>query len=220
MKFQLLASLAASQLVAAHFGLLYPEWRGDTLAEDTEFDQWVYPCGDVPFEDSPVTDWPLEGGLIAIDLHHDWTYIFINVGLGNDTTDFNITLTPQFLNSTGEGTLALTDLKLPEDSGVTEGAIGSIQVVTVGSSGSGLYNCANVRFTADAETPTNYTTAEGIEFFAVQDQATMDHDHEGGESEGQSEEGADDAAGILSVNMMAVTSVAALSAMFMLEIGF
>jgi hypothetical protein len=44
MKFQLLASVAASQLVAAHFGLLYPEWRGDTLAEDTEFDQWMYPC--------------------------------------------------------------------------------------------------------------------------------------------------------------------------------
>lgn len=39
-----LLALAAAQVATAHYGLIYPEWRADTLADDTEFDQWVHPC--------------------------------------------------------------------------------------------------------------------------------------------------------------------------------
>jgi hypothetical protein len=31
-------------LASAHFKLDYPSWRGDSLAENTTYDQWSYPC--------------------------------------------------------------------------------------------------------------------------------------------------------------------------------
>ena len=39
-------ALAAAQAVNAHYGLLYPEWRADTLnaEDDSELSQWTYPC--------------------------------------------------------------------------------------------------------------------------------------------------------------------------------
>jgi hypothetical protein len=39
-------ALAAAQVATAHYGLIYPEWRADTLdtPEDSEYNQWVYPC--------------------------------------------------------------------------------------------------------------------------------------------------------------------------------
>lgn len=42
----LAATLAAAQLASAHFGLVYPPWRVDTLAEANEeiYSQWEYPC--------------------------------------------------------------------------------------------------------------------------------------------------------------------------------
>lgn len=42
-----LITLVAVQAVSAHFGLSYPEWRGDTLNEENEdlgYNQWLYPC--------------------------------------------------------------------------------------------------------------------------------------------------------------------------------
>ena len=36
--------LSALQLSAAHFSIEYPIWRADTLAENTTYDQWRYPC--------------------------------------------------------------------------------------------------------------------------------------------------------------------------------
>lgn len=86
------------------------------------------------------TDWPLKGGSVKLDLHHPWEYLFINLGLGANVTNFNYTLTgPTFWNVSGAGTLCV-DLPLPEGLTMSDGQEGSIQVVTVGASGSALYN--------------------------------------------------------------------------------
>ncbi len=36
------------------------------------------------------TAWPLTGGSVVLDLHHPWTYIMINLGLGTNYPVFNI----------------------------------------------------------------------------------------------------------------------------------
>ena len=75
-----------------------------------------------------------------LDLHHPWTYVFVNLGLGENVTNFNYTLTPDFWNVTGNGTLCVPTLPLPADLNIADGTEASIQVVTVGDTGSGLYN--------------------------------------------------------------------------------
>lgn len=129
-----------------------------------------------------VTEWPLDGGALQIELGHHWTYVFINLGLGNDTSDFNITLTPSVWNTTGDGILCVDKVPIPENSGVTEGAIGTLQVITVGSAGTSLYNCADIRFTADAKAVNapNCTASE-VDYIVVEDQS------EGGGHQGSNE---------------------------------
>ena len=41
-----LLGLATVQAVSAHFGLVFPTWRDDTLSEKNEekYSQWTYPC--------------------------------------------------------------------------------------------------------------------------------------------------------------------------------
>ncbi len=119
-----LVLLAAAHLASAHFGIEYPEWRADTLKSGTNFSQWLYPCEahlscfvhgrqllTFPFPGGGVdpgagnrTDWPTTGGSLTLDLHHPWTYVFVNLGLGDNATNFNYTLTPSFWNETGNGT--------------------------------------------------------------------------------------------------------------------
>jgi hypothetical protein len=86
------------------------------------------------------TIWPLTGGSLNLDLHHPWTYLFVNLGLGTDYPAFNISLIPQPLNETGNGTLCLPHILLPAGTGVVDGQNASIQVVTFGQTGSALYN--------------------------------------------------------------------------------
>lgn len=86
------------------------------------------------------TLWPLTGGSVNADLHHPWTYLFINLGLGTTYPAFNLSLTRQLLNVTGNGTFCLPQLTLPAGVSVSDGQNASIQVVTVGQSGSALYN--------------------------------------------------------------------------------
>lgn len=41
-----LLALAAAKAATAHFGLVFPEWRADTLSEEGEavYSQWNNPC--------------------------------------------------------------------------------------------------------------------------------------------------------------------------------
>ena len=151
MRTAILAVLAAARLAAAHFGMEYPAWRADTLSDEETYDQWVYPCAKVPNGVGNRTDWPISGGSISLDLHHKWTYLFINLGLGSNATAFSVPLTPELVNVTGNGTYCIPVLPVPIDAGVKDGDNATIQVVTSGASGSALYNCADITFRESAK---------------------------------------------------------------------
>ncbi|KAK4129687.1 hypothetical protein N657DRAFT_630523 [Parathielavia appendiculata] len=146
--------LATASVTQAHFGIEYPPMRANTLgsSRNSSYSQWLQPCAGVPgnLTDRPITPWPLSGGSLKLDLHHPWTYIFINLGLGSDVSNFNYTLTNPFWNETGNGTLCVPKLALPADLPVTDGSQASLQVVTVGDDGNALYNCADIVFSANA----------------------------------------------------------------------
>ncbi|SPO02381.1 uncharacterized protein DNG_05054 [Cephalotrichum gorgonifer] len=154
----------------AHFGLTFPPWRADTLTSDEEttgYNQRIYPCANVPGDQGPTTDWPIDGGSLTLDLHHNWTYVFLNLGLGSNVTNFNVTLTPQPWNVTGKGDLCVP--QLPLDLDVEEGQEASLQAVTVGHDGSALYNCANVRLVKEAKAygGEECKTADGLSYYVV-----------------------------------------------------
>ncbi|KAJ4016431.1 hypothetical protein NW752_003558 [Fusarium irregulare] len=210
-----LLGLATVQAVSAHFGLVFPTWRDDTLSEKNEekYSQWTYPCAGVDYNEKNVTDWPLEGGSLTLDLHHDWTYVFVNLGLGENTTNFNISLTPEFLNATNPGTLFIEELALPSSVKVSDGDLASIQVVTVGDSGSALYNCADIRFKENAKGPSNKTG--DVDYVMIKQQDGNGTDSASNSSSSGEEGGDNDSgAGILGVNTMALTSVVGFAAAF------
>ena len=128
-----LALLAST--TTAHFSITYPEMRGDSEADG---DQYVFPCANISSMSANRTSWPLTGGSIGMHLGHAWSYYAINLGLGDDVSSFNISLTPELHNATGKGELC-TKVDIPEGL-VKEGQNASIQVVTFGQSGSALYN--------------------------------------------------------------------------------
>ncbi|KAH8591141.1 hypothetical protein B0O99DRAFT_488452, partial [Bisporella sp. PMI_857] len=151
-------------MTAAHFTVEYPEMRGDSFADGAS--QWIYPCANVnQTAETNRTDWPLTGGSVVLDLHHAWTYLFINLGIGTDYPSFSsISLTPDPLNITGNGTYCIPAVTLPTGLNITDGLNASIQVVTVGESGSALYNCADITFRTSATLLSNTTcvTSQGI----------------------------------------------------------
>ncbi|KAK7415521.1 hypothetical protein QQZ08_012319 [Neonectria magnoliae] len=211
-----LLALAAAKAVSAHFGLVFPEWRVDTLSEENEanYSQWTYPCAGADYGEGNITDWPLDGGAIKLDLHHPYTYVFINLGLGENSTNFNVSLTPQFWNATTPGVLCVDKLELPIE--VEHGDLASLQVVTGGDTGSALYNCADIRFTRNAKGPRNCTSE--VEYITIKDQATVDEDIKKNSSNSsdssESSDSDDNAAGALGVNKAALTSVVGLVALF------
>ncbi|KAH7034618.1 uncharacterized protein B0I36DRAFT_346528 [Microdochium trichocladiopsis] len=145
----LATALAGAQLASAHFGLVYPPWRADTLSEESEeiYSQWEHPCAGVNTTTNR-TAWPIGGGAIELELHHPWAYVWVNLGLGDNTTNFNISLTPDLYNISGKGDFCWPKLPVPIE--IADGTNATIQVVTGGASGSALYNCADITFRADA----------------------------------------------------------------------
>lgn len=128
----------------------------------------ITPGANVRADQGPTTDWPLTGGSVTLDLHHDWTYLFLNLGLGPNATNFNITLSPPLWNATGSGTLCIPHVPLVLPDGVEDGAEASLQVVTVGGDGAALYNCANLRLVREAdEFGGKECKTEGVEYYVV-----------------------------------------------------
>ncbi|KAK0391897.1 hypothetical protein NLU13_1395 [Sarocladium strictum] len=218
---QTLLALVAAQAVSAHFGLDFPEWRGDTLSDDanSDFSQWLYPCAGVPYDNGNITEW--NGKTVTLELHHKWSYVWLNVGLGENTTDFNITLTPQFWNVTGSGTVCVDDLPWPEN--IANGTLGTLQVVT-SDKGSALYNCADFRYNPDAKGPSNCTLPDGVQVIKIQSQSndtdsgSSDHGNHGDHGSGNATESqggagsngnAKDAAGMVSLNMATLSALVA-----------
>ncbi|TGO24141.1 hypothetical protein BPAE_0111g00230 [Botrytis paeoniae] len=136
-----------SSIVSAHFSIEYPPPRGDSFLPPAS--QWEYPCANINTTENR-TLYPTSSFPINLNLHHEWTYVFINLGLGiNGSSNLNISLTPSPLNTTGSGYLCLSDFDLPSGVTLEDGMNATIQVVTVGESGSALYNCADITFSSN-----------------------------------------------------------------------
>ncbi|GAO13715.1 uncharacterized protein UV8b_01645 [Ustilaginoidea virens] len=206
--------------VSAHFGLIHPPWRFDTLSKagEAKYSQWTYPCAGVAYKSGNVTDWPVGGGALKLDLHHAWTYVFVNLGLGDNATNFNVSLTPEFWNVTGKGTLCVD--KLPVPVAVEDGTPASLQVVTVGESGSALYNCADIRLVKDAKGPANCTSSSGVKVSSVRQQQQQQGG--GGNSSGNGTTGSDKGSGggvvVSGANIWALVTAAGLAYGFALVI--
>jgi hypothetical protein len=87
------------------------------------------------------TPWPLDGGSLNVTLHDGAAIIFVNLGLGANATNFNISLIASPINETGAGSVCFPKLMLPADLPISEGTQASIQFATSNpKNGEGLYN--------------------------------------------------------------------------------
>ncbi|KAH7344292.1 hypothetical protein BKA66DRAFT_434350 [Pyrenochaeta sp. MPI-SDFR-AT-0127] len=159
----ILAVTAMAAGVDAHFRLLQPVWRGSSFVAPAS--QWIYPCANVN-ETTDIANrtlWPPSGGSVVINGSHEHALTSVNLALGSNATNFNISLVELF-NQTGAGVFCLKEagkanleagFKAAGYSGLNdsriEGLQASIQVIQLGHSGSALYNCADIRFNSTAQ---------------------------------------------------------------------
>ncbi|KAL2368664.1 expression library immunization antigen 1 [Blastomyces gilchristii SLH14081] len=134
-------------LASAHFELIKPESRG------TEYDKLTeYPCGGLPVSSKRTRVSLMDPELnVALKMGHDHSAVQVLLAIGPDPgTNFNVTLVPTFMEI-GLGDFCLQDVKLTEEklgTQLTEGLEATLQVVTNGDPNGGLYNCADLVFTA------------------------------------------------------------------------
>ncbi|CAI6339247.1 unnamed protein product [Periconia digitata] len=134
--------LALLPFATAHFTLNWPTARG---FDDTQAGS--FPCGGFDEVKSPRTEFPLGGGPLQLNLEHTSTQVAVYLSLGSDPgNNYNIVLRPQFKEQ-GPGDFCLGEVGLPSSLNITSGTNGTIQVVTNGHAGGGLYQCADVTFT-------------------------------------------------------------------------
>lgn len=83
-------------LATAHYSIAYPHWRGDSFTTPGA-SQWLWPCANVSQDASANnrTLWPLTGGSLVLNAHHPWAPTYVNLGLGNAVTSFNVSLVSQ-----------------------------------------------------------------------------------------------------------------------------
>ena len=98
---------------------------------------------------TPRTPWPLTGGSLNVTLHDAAAYIWVNLGLGVNTTNFNYTIVQGPLNETGAGDLCFPHIPLPEGMPIEDGTPATIQFATAGTDGEGLYNVSCCSRTCD-----------------------------------------------------------------------
>ncbi|CAI6331915.1 unnamed protein product [Periconia digitata] len=188
----LASALAFSGLASAHYRVLAPAWRANSLSTPGA-SQWVWPCANVSelsaSNTTGRTEWPLTGGSIKINGSHEYALTYVNLGLGTNVSDFDIPLLHDF-NQTGAGVLCLKDAvrdamkKGLEANNVTEdeldGMKGSLQIVQIAHGGGALYNCADLTFSRSAklleDSDCQNATGVGGEFLHSSAIA-MDHDH-------------------------------------------
>jgi len=89
---------------------------------------------------TPRTPWPLDGGSLNFTLRDGAALVFVNLGLGVNVTNFNISLSAFPLNETGAGNVCFPKLTLPSGLPISEGTQASIQIATSNpKNGEGLY---------------------------------------------------------------------------------
>ncbi|KAK4033551.1 hypothetical protein C8A01DRAFT_49898 [Parachaetomium inaequale] len=149
--FVLAQCLAWAGLAQGHVVLTYPGWRGNNLGHDENSPfgmQWMYPCGGLSVTTNR-TQWPLDGGAVAFQpgwfTGHDTALIYINIGLGEQPSNYSWPITTLYLdgptNNPYPGTVCLPKLTLPEGvrSRIKSGDLASIQVVEAAKHGAGMF---------------------------------------------------------------------------------
>ena len=106
-------------VVSAHFTLDYPPTTG--FDEDQEPNP---PCGGFPPDLSNLTEWPLSGGEISVDLHHpEALFLFRAQLMGSDSW---VNLSNGIVDMVGLGEGCIHALPVP---GNWSGQVGVVQVV-------------------------------------------------------------------------------------------
>lgn len=75
--------------------------------------------------------------------HYPFTYAFLNLGLGSNVTNLNISLNATPINETGNGILCIEKFPLPANLGITKGLSASLQISTIGPTGTAQYNVSS-----------------------------------------------------------------------------
>ncbi|KAJ4377525.1 hypothetical protein N0V83_000350 [Neocucurbitaria cava] len=109
------------------------------------------------------TLWPPSGGSLLLNGSHEHALTAVNLALGTNATNFNISLVEIF-NQTGPSVFCLKETGRAnleqgfKDAGYDglndsriEGLVGTVQVVQLGHGGAALYNCADIRFNSTAQ---------------------------------------------------------------------
>lgn len=159
----LLAFTSALGLASAHFDLNYPPSRSSD-----EDKMPTFPCGGGTTPSPNRTQWPMAGGPVQLLMGHSNTNIQVLIGLGNDPgSAFNTVLVKTFTVN-GLGNFCIASVPIPQGLNVTAGQNATIQVVSNGDSGGGLYNCADITFTDQAhpqgEMCMNATSVQAVAF--------------------------------------------------------
>lgn len=126
--------LALLPIASAHFALNFPAARSD---DDTN--QATFPCGghDTVGERTAVS---LESIPLSMELGHSENYLSVLLAIGNEPGEaFNVELWPTILEQ-GPGDFCWESIPLPANLSIEEGTNATIQVITNGHDGTGLYN--------------------------------------------------------------------------------
>ncbi|GAB7344943.1 hypothetical protein MBLNU457_3376t1 [Dothideomycetes sp. NU457] len=140
-------------LVSAHFKLIYPAARG--------FDEDIlgtFPCGGQNTVSSNRTMFPITGAPIQLLMGHTHTNIEVLIAMGNDPgSNFDTIIVPTF-SETGPNNFCMGAgaIHFPSNLNITEGMNATIQVITNGDPSGGLYNCADITFTSQTLSQSQY----------------------------------------------------------------
>ncbi|KAH8688814.1 hypothetical protein BGW36DRAFT_309413 [Talaromyces proteolyticus] len=159
-----LSFLPLLPIAAAHFTLDWPASRG--FDEDK---MPTFPCGGFDTPSSNRTTIALNANAIPVDItfHHSQTAVSYLLALGSDPgSSFNITLEPT-LGAHGLGEFCLPSIPLDSKTlgtSLHDGQNATLQVVTDGDSGGGLYACADIIFSSKitSNTPSSCKNNTGV----------------------------------------------------------
>ena len=95
------------------------------------------------------TAWTTTGGSLRLHVGHHWALTYVNLGFGNNVTNFNISLVDHF-NQTGNGTFCLKETGKAQlaaglgvagyDAKSVDGVNATLQVIQISTTGAALYN--------------------------------------------------------------------------------
>ncbi|KAK7694433.1 hypothetical protein QCA50_001619 [Cerrena zonata] len=160
MRFTSLAFFSGLLTVAsAHFALQYPEPRGIRVADDE-----VNFCDGYPTAASNRSQFPLSGGFVSIESHHQGYTVGVIVSTAQNPSSFdNFTTAVDYFTYEQTGTLCFPiNLNATGVSGIKDGANVTIQIVYNGGDGN-LYQCADLTLNSTLTSVTNATCANATD---------------------------------------------------------